>query len=332
MNWAWATSLDQLWRSPAFPMWLTLAAAGFFAIIVLLTLLRAEKSVANGALTVITLLAIGVAVAATLRGFGPDGGPASGGTNLSTPVNVAMPALSCIDDLAGDAVEVACEKALFGTPEATAAAVSYAASEISRLRSLGDAAADRALPPELQALRRAVERDRYGLVAYVLTVRDRCTPTDCAVFRSLSDHGRVAANMEERTYEGMVSRYAASWGAPVATAAAAPAVGGLPGMPVSVPTGKPTDADFPTSASIPPVNIMTSEPPLGAAPTQPASPAAAQAVPVPHPAPAKKLAAPKAAPKPSPKAAPKAVRAAPKPHVAAPVSLTPEPSSASTQD
>ncbi len=71
MNWAWATSLDQIWRSPAFPMWLTLAAAGFFGVIVLITLLRAEKSVANGALTVITLLAIGIAVAATIRGFGP---------------------------------------------------------------------------------------------------------------------------------------------------------------------------------------------------------------------------------------------------------------------
>ena len=61
MNWAWATSLDQIWRSPSFPMWLTLAAAGFFGVIVLITLLRAEKSVANGALTVITLLAVGVA-------------------------------------------------------------------------------------------------------------------------------------------------------------------------------------------------------------------------------------------------------------------------------
>ena len=70
MNWAWANSLDQIWRSPTFPMWLTLAAAGFFGIIVLITLLRAEKSVANGALTVITLLAIGVAGAATIRGFG----------------------------------------------------------------------------------------------------------------------------------------------------------------------------------------------------------------------------------------------------------------------
>src|ERR1700737_1244900 len=50
MNWAWATSLDQLWRSPTFPMWLTLAAAGFFGIIVLITLVRAEKWVAKGAL------------------------------------------------------------------------------------------------------------------------------------------------------------------------------------------------------------------------------------------------------------------------------------------
>ena len=76
MNWAWATSLDQIWRSPSFPMWLTLAAAGFFGIIVLITLLRAEKSVANGALTVITLLAVGIALASTIREFGPAGRPA----------------------------------------------------------------------------------------------------------------------------------------------------------------------------------------------------------------------------------------------------------------
>src|ERR1700716_3342553 len=100
MNWAWTTSLDQLWRSSTFPMWLTLAAAGFFGIIVLITLLRAEKSVANGALTVITLLAIGVASAATIRGFGP-GGSASGEETMSPPppMTAALPALSCIDDL-----------------------------------------------------------------------------------------------------------------------------------------------------------------------------------------------------------------------------------------
>src|ERR1700721_2983575 len=83
MNWAWATSLDQLWRSPAFPMWLTLAAAGFFAVIVLITLLRAEKSVANGALTVITLLAVGIALTSTMRGFGPGGSGAIEGGRSS---------------------------------------------------------------------------------------------------------------------------------------------------------------------------------------------------------------------------------------------------------
>src|SRR3979490_524353 len=108
MSWAMnsdlASSLDHLWRSPSFPMWLTLAAAGFFGIIVLITLLRAEKSVANGALTVITLLAIAVAVAATIRGFGPDGASASRGTQPSPSATAALPALSCVDDLAGDTV------------------------------------------------------------------------------------------------------------------------------------------------------------------------------------------------------------------------------------
>lgn len=323
MNWDWATSLDHLWRSPTFPMWLTLAAACFFGLIVLLTLLRAEKSVANGALTVITLLAIAVAVAATIRGFGP-GGAASGGASSAAPIHVAMPALSCIDDLAGDAVEDGCEKALFGTPDATAAAVSYAASEIDRLKSYGDvAAANRVMSPELQALRRAVERDRYGLVAYVLVARDRCTPTDCAAFQSLTDHNQLVANMEERIYEGRVSRYATAWStspaAPApAAAAAVSTVPGMPAMPASVPTGKPTNAEFPTSASIPPVNIMTPEPAANAAAPQPA-PAAAQAVPTPRPAPAPHRAAP-------------ARKPAPKPHIAAPVRIAPEPPSASTQN
>ena len=156
MNWAWATSLDQLWRSPDFPMWLTLAAAGFFGVIALITLLRAEKSVANGALTVITLLAVGVAATATIRGFG-SGSPSTTAETRSPPPMVAtLPALSCIDDLAGDAVLAACEKALFGSAESAAAALSYAASQITRLTAFGDvAAANKNLTPELQALRRS---------------------------------------------------------------------------------------------------------------------------------------------------------------------------------
>src|SRR6202035_5322608 len=245
MNWAWASSLDQIWHSPAFPVWLTLAAAGFFGIIVLVTLLRAERSVANGALTVITLVAVVIAVAATIRGYGPAGRGASGETGPSPAVGAALPALSCIDDFAGDAVLSACEKKLFGSAESAAAAVSYAAYQVSRLTALGNvAAANQAMTPELQALRRAVERDRYGLMAQALQARDGCTPTACAAFRSMTDSRQIAVNMDEHTYDGLVGRYAASWNAPPPVAAV-PVAGPLAGLGPSVPTGKPTNADFP---------------------------------------------------------------------------------------
>jgi hypothetical protein len=298
MNWAWATSLDQLWRSPAFPMWLTLAAAGFFAIIVLITLLRAEKSVANGALTVITLLAIGVAVAATIRGFGPGGGGASGETaSLQTTTTVSLPALSCIDDLAGETVLAACEKSLFGSAESTAAAVSYAASLITQLTASGDvAAANRSLTPELQAVRRAVERDRYGVMAQALVARDHCTLSECPAFRAITDSHQIVANMDQRTYDGLVSRYAPSWNAPAPAATTGAAVAALsPAMP----TGRPTNAEFPSAASTPAVSIMTPEPgPSAAAPTPPRAPASAASASAPTSATAPVLAA---ARKPAPK-------------------------------
>jgi hypothetical protein len=315
MNWAWATSLDQLWRSPTFPVWLTLAAAGFFGIIVLITLLRAEKSVANGALTVIALLAIGIAVAATIRGFGPGGRTASTVSRSPQPTLAALPALACIDDLAGEAVLTACEKALFGSPESAAAALSYAASQIARLTSFGDvAAANKNLTPELQTLRRAVERDRYGLMAYVLLARDHCTPSACAAFRALTDSHQIAVNMNERVYDVLIAHYAPLWNAPAASAPVAT-------LSPTMPTGKPTNAEFPTAASTPPVSIMTPEPGAATtpAPRAPASTPVANA-PLPSPRPAaaaaaKKQAAAKSAPKPAPvQLAP----AAPAPAAAAP--------------
>ncbi len=307
MNWAWPPSLDQIWRSPTFPMWLTLAAAGFFALILLITLLRAEKSVANGALTVITLLAIGVAVAATIRGFGPGGG-APRDAQPSQSTTAALPALSCVDDLAGETVLTACEKLLFGSADAAAAAVSYAAARITQLTAFGDvAAADKNMTPELQTLRRSVERDRYGLMAYVLSARDRCQPGECAAYRSLTDHNQIAANMDERIYEGLILRYSASWNAPAALAA-----GPVAAFPTTMPTGKPTTADFPNSASIPPVNIMTPEPAVGAAPAAPRTPPAAANAQTPTPA-----------ARPSPASSKK--QAAPKARAAAPVQLSPAP-------
>ncbi len=321
MNWAWVTSLDQLWRSPTFPMWLTLAASGFFGIIVLITLLRAEKSVANGALTVITLLAIGIAATATLRGFGPDSQSASVETRSSQPMSAALPALSCIDDLAGETVLTACEKVLFGSAESTAAAISYAASQITRLTAFGDvAAANASMTPELQMVRRAVERDRYGLMAYVLAARDHCTPSDCAAFRAVTDRNQIVANMNERTYEGLVVRYAPSWNMPPATP------GPVAALPPSMPVGKPTNAEFPTAASTPPISIMTPEPGQATTPSTPRPPALSLSPPPPSSPPLAN--APLPSPRPTPTTTPALAAAkkpaAPKPaRTAAPVQLAP---------
>jgi len=302
MNWAWLSSLDHIWSSPEFPMWATLAAAGFFALILFITLLRAEKSVANGALTVITLLAVGVAVAATIRGYGPLARTTTASADRHPPAmvtTVSLPSLSCVDDIAGDAVAAACEKAVFASADSTAAAVNHMAQMITRLTSFGDAStAQKTMTPELQGLRKAIERDRYGLVAQVLLARDRCTPTQCPAFRSLTDNHQIITNMDEHAYDVLVSRYAAAWNAPP------PATGAVAMLPPSLPTGRPTNADFPSASSTPPVSIMTPEPgttPGRAGPSAagapkaaaPPPPAAAEAKPPPA---AKKQAAKKPAP------------------------------------
>jgi hypothetical protein len=311
MNWAWADSLDHVWRSPGFPVWLTLAAAGFFGVIVLLTLLRAEKSVAKGVLTVIAILAVGIAGAATIRGFDSITPGMSAEVRSPEPAIAALPALSCIDDLAGEAVLNSCEKVLFGSAESTAAAVSYAASQISRLAAFGEVTAtSNDVTPELQALRHAIEHDRYGLMAYVLAVRDHCTPSDCAVFRALTDRHQIVANMDERVYDGLISRYAPTWNAPPAPGVA-PVAALIPG----VPTGKPTNADFPSAASTPPVSIMTPEPGVASTSSTPRAPAPAANTPSPSPRPASATSPALAAAKKQP--APKPVR------TPAPVSLAP---------
>lgn len=305
---------DQFWNSPSFPVWLTLAAAAFFGLLVLITLLRAEKSVANGALTVITLLAVGIAVASTMRTM-DTASPREAHEPQSAvmPAHATLPALACLDDLAGDLVLASCEKTLFGSADATAAAVSYAGAMISRLVAGGDVnAANKAITPDLLALRRAVEHDRYGLMAYVLLTRDRCTPADCYAFRSMTDHQQIASNMEGRAYEGLVTRYASQWNAPQAQSQAPPSQlpsGPFAGLAPSIPTGKPTNADFPSAASTPPVSIMVPEPtastsravaPAASAPRTP-SPAVAAS----HAqAPAKKPAPKPKPPAPAPQAAP----------------------------
>jgi hypothetical protein len=204
--------------------------------------------------------------------------------DLATRALAPGSALACLNAIAGDTVEDACEKALFASPEATAAAVSYVAAQLSLLAWANDHARPASTGSNISQLRRALEADRFGMVAHVLAERDGCTPDRCAALALLHDAGGVSANLVERPFEASVKRYAAGWpatgGRPVTTNPPPVATATAPGSPPK----SPNSLYFPSSNSIPPVNIMTAEPMAppphdttgaAAAPTSPRKPAAA---------------------------------------------------------
>ena len=188
-------------------------------------------------------------------------------------------ALACLDAVAGVAVETACEKPLFASPEAVAAAVAYVDARLSLLiASVRLAERDPSYRPSLERLWRAIEADRFGLVAHVLMTRG-CNGGDCVDLKLLRSTGRILANMKARAFDTRVNAHAAAWhpaGAAVVAAATAPAPA-LAATPPAATTGaapsvsSPSKFEFPSAASIPPVSIMNAEP---EGPTPAAEPAA----------------------------------------------------------
>jgi hypothetical protein len=218
--------------------------------------------------------------------------------------------LACVDASAGRAVDQACEALLFGRPDTIAAAVAYVEAKlalVSDAAGLGDASAKSG--EAIAALRRDLEADRFGIVAHVLAARPQCNADRCVAFALVTNADRIRMNMREGAFNQLVARYAGNWPAGDRETAATDAAS--PKSSAASPTGvaKPLSPgyDFPSAASIPPVSIMTTEPP------RPAEPAAASAAPVES-----------AARKPSspPSASPPVPRAAPRP-APGPVSIAP---------
>ena len=120
-------------------------------------------------------------------------------------------ALACLDAVASAAVETACERSLFATPEAIAAALAYVDARISLLApSMALADRDPSYRPSVERLRRAIEADRFGLVAHVLMTRG-CNSSDCADLKLLRDPKHILANMTARAFDGHVRVHAAAW-------------------------------------------------------------------------------------------------------------------------
>jgi len=188
-------------------------------------------------------------------------------------------ALSCLDELAGETVEAACEKAVFASPEAVAAAVGYVTAKLALLADRKDRRLDPTFASGLAPLLPALEIDRFGIVAHVLAERHGCSAATCDALSWFVDRNRVVANLRDHTFDEQVAKFAASWnGASRAAADGAAAVPSRAGMDGAGPSRAVTDGatagssypgpaltvspryDFPSSQSIPPVNIMAPEP------------------------------------------------------------------------
>jgi hypothetical protein len=209
-------------------------------------------------------------------------------------------ALSCLDARAGEAVENACEKAVFTDARSTAAAVSYMAARLDLLREAAALAgtAEATVPAEFAASRRAIELDRFGVAAHVLATRDGCTADDCATFALLDDTGALKSNLKAQVFDQYVARHAPQWLAP-AVATQSPVVSQAPAAAPDTASAEPatghvplsTKYDFPSADSIPPVSIMNAEPALpkeaaaGAGASGPGQAAGSAAAPAAPPAP-----------------------------------------------
>ncbi len=227
-------------------------------------------------------------------------------------------ALACLDGIT-DTTESACEASIFATPESVAAAASYVGA---RLRLYADSVdfanrRDASYADSVAGLRHSLETDRFGIVAHVLATREGCTADRCEVMTLLRDPNRVRANLSGRTFEIVIARHVANWPARP-RAAAAPANG-----PSALAAPSASTLSFPSAASIPPVSIMTAEPP---SPAPQAAPAQQSPAPSPAAGPPRRPPTPQTQQQQPPQAQtrPVAAQTAP-PRPAPPVQLVPPP-------
>ena len=227
-------------------------------------------------------------------------------SQLSVSALAPGSSLACLDGVAGEQVENACERAVFADAQSTARAVAYVTARLALLADVSAVAQrdDRGLLAVFANARRALELDRYGIAAHILAVRDGCTTERCAVFAMFQDTGALKANLKVRAFETYVARYASAWGKSEPGADKEPQASVAPLPPVasagepSAPHPVDSRYDFPSSASIPPVSFMNAEPPppkeqTGAASAQPGEKPAGN-TPVPHKRPQAQAASPPA--------------------------------------
>jgi hypothetical protein len=257
----------------ASPLWIAAGSAVLLVMILCALALGRTRKGASAAIGRFLLVVIGAASAGTLTWALFDGTEQSTARRAlelraeALSARALMPGspLACLDTVAGDMVQAACERALFATPANVASAISYVAAQFALFSDMADYArhGGTGIDATLVPLRRALEADPFGFVAHVLVRQDGCNSENCPPLALLHDPKQVRTNMIAQTLGHYVDEYRESWaklpGEPLAEATEP--------QPSSTAEADPTGQrkvmvhiDFPSAASIPPISIMNPEP------------------------------------------------------------------------
>jgi hypothetical protein len=285
----------------AFPLIAAGSAALLVVVVCTLAFRFSDKGIAQPRLRTVLVVAAAMLSAsftwafldnATVRGENAEGSALKlrAGQLAAQSLAPGSP-LACLDALAGDTVQTACERAVFASPASVATAISYVAAQFALLSDMteyakrGGSHIDDALLP----LRGALEADPFGFLAYVLVVRDRCTSEHCPPFALLNDPGHVRTNIIAQTLSHYLDHYRDVWAKSAEEPLASATNPLTPGLAENDPAKRKVtvNIDFPSAASIPPISIMNPEPKTPAPPEPDHKhESAAQADPVWTPAPA----------------------------------------------
>ena len=177
--------------------------------------------------------------------------------------------LACLERGA-ELLQASCAQSLFASPGAISSAGIYTASRLDAMRAARHYSGPRTpqFDDVVVALERSLQEDPFGLAADILVRREGCTAQRCEALSLFADPARLADNIRNKTFDANVARYTAAWSAPQP---AAPQTAGS-SAPVSAPASTitpsgltrapiPDKYELPSAASIPPVSIMTEEPP-----------------------------------------------------------------------
>ena len=153
-------------------LWVTAGSAAMLVFFCVLTFVQPTTRAVRA-----ILVALGAAI--TWASFGGGSSSASAerraleqrATELAVRTLAPGSPLACLDALAGENVEIACEKDISASRASVATATSYVAARLALLSDItaytgrGGDAVDALLP-----LRRALEADRFGFLAHVLVM------------------------------------------------------------------------------------------------------------------------------------------------------------------